>query len=39
MKAETAQFVAFAREMLQRADRMMTLRLNDDVGRAAYSWP
>jgi len=36
MKAETAQFIAFAREMLQRADQMMTLRLNDDVGRAAY---
>lgn len=36
MKPETARFVAFARDMLQRAEQMSTLGLNDDVGRAAY---
>lgn len=36
MKSETAQFVEFARDMLQRARQMSSIHLNDDAGRAAY---
>jgi uncharacterized protein (UPF0332 family) len=36
VKPETARFVEFARDMLIRANRMSTIDLNDDAGRAAY---
>lgn len=34
MKAETAQFAEFARDMLDRAERMLSIGLTDDAGRA-----
>jgi len=36
VRAETSQFVAFAREMLDRADKMLSIGLADDAGRACY---
>jgi uncharacterized protein (UPF0332 family) len=36
VKPETARFVEFARDMLRRANRMSSIDLNDDAGRAAY---
>lgn len=36
MKAETDRLIAFAREMLGRADKMLAIGLSDDAGRACY---
>jgi uncharacterized protein (UPF0332 family) len=36
VKPETARFVEFARDMLNRAGQMCSIHLNDDAGRAAY---
>ena len=36
MKPETARFVEFARDMLNRASQVCSIQLSDDAGRAAY---
>jgi uncharacterized protein (UPF0332 family) len=36
VRPETGQFVKFAREMLDRADKMLSIGLTDDAGRACY---
>ena len=36
MKPETARFVEFARDMLNRASQVCSIQLSDDAGRAPY---
>jgi uncharacterized protein (UPF0332 family) len=36
MKPEAGQYIAYARAMLERGQRMLNIGLAEDAGRAAY---
>jgi uncharacterized protein (UPF0332 family) len=36
VKPEAGQYIAYARAMLQRGQRMLDIGLSEDAGRAAY---